>query len=62
MATTRELLDAMMKDYRKPENLIEENGFLKQLSGKSLERALQVEITEHLDYYNFCSIRGCMAL
>ena len=31
MATTDELLDVLMKDYKKPEDLIGENGLLKQL-------------------------------
>jgi len=50
MATTDELLDALMKDYKKPEDLIGENGLLKQLTKKLLERAMQAEITEHLGY------------
>jgi putative transposase len=32
MATTDELLDNLMKDYKKPEDLIGENGLLKQLT------------------------------
>jgi len=32
MATTDELLDVSMKDYKKPEDLIGENGLLKQLT------------------------------
>jgi len=50
MATTDELLDALMKDYKKPEDLIGENGLLKQLTKKLIERAMQAEITEHLGY------------
>jgi putative transposase len=50
MATTDELLDALMKDCKKPEDLIGDNGLLKQLSRKSHERALQGERAEHLDY------------
>lgn len=50
MATTDELLDALMKDYKKPEDLIGENGLLKQLTKKLLERAMQAELTEHLGY------------
>jgi putative transposase len=50
MATTDELLDALMKDYKKSEDLIGENGLLKQLTKKLLERAMQAEITEHLGY------------
>lgn len=50
MASTDELLDALMKDYKKPEDLIGENGLLKQLTKKLLERAMQAEMTEHLGY------------
>jgi hypothetical protein len=32
MATTDELLDALMKDYKKPEDLNGENGLLKQFT------------------------------
>ena len=32
MATADELLDILMKDYKKPEDLIGENGLLKQLT------------------------------
>jgi hypothetical protein len=50
MATTDELLDNLMKDYKKPEDLIGENGLLKQLTQRLLERAMQAELTEHLGY------------
>ncbi len=50
MATTEQLLDILMKDYKKPEDLIGENGLLKQLTKRLLERAMQAELTEHLGY------------
>ena len=50
MATTDELLDVLMKDYKKPEDLIGENGLLKQLTKRLLERAMQAELTDHLGY------------
>lgn len=50
MATTDELLDILMKDYKKPEDLIGENGLLKQLTKRLLERAMQAEMTDHLGY------------
>jgi putative transposase len=50
MATTEQLLDVLMKDYKKPEDLIGENGLLKQLTKRLLERAMQAELTEHLGY------------
>lgn len=40
MATTDELLDALMKDYKKPEDLIGENRLLKQLTKRLLEHPL----------------------
>lgn len=50
MAITEELLDQLIKDYKKPEDLIGENGLLKQLTKRLLERAMQSEMTEHLGY------------
>lgn len=50
MATTDELFDQLMKDYKKPEDLIGENGLLKQLTKRLLERAMQAEMTNHLGY------------
>jgi putative transposase len=50
MATTDELLDILMKDYKKPEDLIGENWLLKQLTKRLLERAMQAEMTDHLGY------------
>jgi putative transposase len=39
-----------MRDYKKPEDPIGENGLLKQLTKRLLERAMQTELTEHLGY------------
>ena len=50
MAIPDDLLDALMKDYKNPEDLIGETGLLKQLTKQLLERAMQAEITEHLGY------------
>ncbi len=50
MNTTNDLLDALMKDYKNPEDLIGETGILKQLTKQLLERAMQAEMTEHLGY------------
>jgi len=44
MATTDELLDVLMKDYKKPEDLIGENGLLKQLT-KRLAAHPEGEVT-----------------
>ena len=50
MATPDELLDELMKNYRKPEDLIGENGLLKQLTKALVERAMKAEMTAHLGY------------
>ena len=50
MTIPNELLDALMKDYKNPEDLIGESGLLKQLTKQLLERAMQAEMTEHLGY------------
>ena len=45
-----ELIDNLLKDYKKPEDLIGENGLLKQLTKQLLERAMTAELTEHVGY------------
>jgi putative transposase len=45
-----ELIDELLKGYEKPEDLIGENGLLKQLMKAVLERALNAELTHHLGY------------
>jgi putative transposase len=50
MAIPEDLLDALMKDYKNPEDLIGETGLLKQLTKQLLERAMQAEMTDHLGY------------
>jgi putative transposase len=45
-----ELIDALLGDYKKPEDLIGETGLLKQLTKALVERALQAEMTEHLGH------------
>ena len=50
MAIPNDLLDALMKDYKNPEDLIGETGLLKQLTKQLLERAVQAEMTDHLGY------------
>jgi putative transposase len=44
------LLDELLKDYQKPEDILGENGLLKQLTKAVLERAMQAELTHHLGY------------
>lgn len=50
MTIPKDLLDALMKDYKNPEDLIGETGLLKQLTKQLLERAMQAEMTAHLGY------------
>ena len=50
MEMDKELIDKLLADYEKPEDLIGENGLLKQLTKALVERALQAELTTHLGY------------
>src|SRR5260370_41704059 len=50
MAIDKALLDQLLADYKKPEDIIGENGLLKQLTKAILERALQAELTDHLRF------------
>jgi putative transposase len=45
-----EVIDELLKDYKKPEDVLGENGLLKQLTKALLERALNAEMTHHLGY------------
>ena len=50
MAIDLKLIDKLLADYKKPEDIIGENGLLRQLTKAVLERALQAEMTGHLGY------------
>ncbi|MGH8336559.1 MAG: IS256 family transposase, partial [Gammaproteobacteria bacterium] len=50
MAIDLKLIDQLLADYKKPEDIIGENGLLKQLTKALLERALHAELTEHVGY------------
>jgi putative transposase len=45
-----ELLDELLKDYQEPEDLLEQDGLLQQLTKALIERALNGELTHHLGY------------
>jgi putative transposase len=45
-----DVIDSLLANYQKPEDLIGENGLLKQLTKALVERALQAEMTEHLGH------------
>lgn len=50
MALDLKLIDKLLVNYKKPEDIIGEHGLLKQLTKALLERAMQAEMTEHLGY------------
>ena len=45
-----DLIDALLANYKKPEDLIGEDGLLKQLTKALVERALAAEMAEHLGH------------
>ncbi|MFA7268476.1 MAG: IS256 family transposase [Sterolibacterium sp.] len=49
-AVPEELLAGLLADYKKPEDLIGENGLLKQLTKLLVEKALDAELAEHLGH------------
>jgi len=50
MAIRTDLIDELLKNYKKPEDIIGENGLLKELTKAIIERALGAELTAHLGY------------
>jgi putative transposase len=49
-APSPDLIDQLLADYQKPEDLIGEHGLLKQLTKAVVERALQAEMATHLGH------------
>ena len=49
-AIPAELLDQLLANCSKPEDLIGEDGLFKQLKKALIERALGAELTDHLGY------------
>jgi putative transposase len=47
---TPQLVDQLLAEYQKPEDLLGENGILKQLTKALVERALAAELTDHLGH------------
>lgn len=45
-----DLIDQLLADYQKPEDLLGEHGLLKQLTKAVVERALQAEMAAHLGH------------
>ena len=50
MGIDPKLVDQLLGDYKKPEQIIGENGLLKQLTRALLERAMNAELDDHLGY------------
>jgi len=50
MTISNELIDSLLANYKKPTDLIGENGLLKQLTKRLIERALEAEMEEHLGH------------
>jgi putative transposase len=50
MTVSNELIDRLLADYKKPEDLIGENGFLNHLNKRLVKRALEAEMAEHLGH------------
>jgi putative transposase len=49
-AINLDLIDQLLADYKSPEDVLGENGILKQLTKAVLERALKAELSHHLGY------------
>ncbi|HZZ61226.1 MAG TPA: IS256 family transposase, partial [Roseiarcus sp.] len=47
---TPELLDQLLANYKKPEDLTGDDGLFKRLKKALIERALGAELTGHLGY------------
>ena len=50
------LLDELLKDYRRPEDILGASALLKQLTKAVTERALNAELTHHLGYAKHDSV------
>jgi putative transposase len=50
MAIDKEILDRLLPNYEKPEDLLGESGLLRQLTKALMERALEAEMATHLGY------------
>ena len=50
MAMDLKMIDELLKDYQKPEDIIGESGLLKPLTKAVLERAMATEMSRHVGY------------
>ena len=53
MTLPNDLIDELLLSYKNPEDLIGENGLLKQLTKAVIERALQAEMGAHLGHSKY---------
>lgn len=58
MTIRPELLDELLKDYAKPEDLVGEGGLLKQLTKALVERCLETEMDVHLNNPKYKTEKG----
>ncbi len=56
-AIPQALLDHVMANYKKPADLIGENGMLKQLTKAVIEAALKAEMNQHLGHARYGAVR-----
>jgi putative transposase len=52
MNISDEIVDQLLKGYKKPEDLLGSGGLIKQLVGRLISRAMQAELCHHLGYDN----------
>lgn len=50
MSIRRELIDELLKDYPNTQDVLAEDGLLKQLTKAVIERCLETELDTHLGY------------
>ena len=55
MAIRPELLDELLKECENPEELLGQNGLLKELTKGLVKRMLEAEMTDHLGYEKHAS-------
>jgi len=58
MAIRQELLEELLRDYKSPEDLLGQEGLLKELTKALVEKALDGELTHHLGYPKHSPSKG----
>ena len=57
IAISDKLLDELLKDYPPPEDLLGQNGIMRELKKRLIERAQEAEISYHLGYRKYAPER-----